>query len=915
MAFFAAAGAAAAAISARAETPSSVDASLLPKLELKSFESHSRMSIPVDRGVAAELKVGPKGFDLLLKDITFLDLGVPFGGERAFLDAVGQVGDARTGGITASEERGGVRISGSWKYATGEQAPADPGMMTFDFRTETPPAYVLDFWPKKGPTVAEARKEQARLRQLEALQKAQATAERRSKRRIASLKRQSDVADAGKYCKEPLTDSRDVFVEFRPAREEIDFTRWFQVTTADTEYPYFEPKGEGEDGQFLRLALDLYRSGKLALAVRTAEFFEKEHVSSPLKDEMKFLRANALLKLGYGPEAERLLRELVVDSAGSPAALHAGIYLAIQAFRNKDALRALESFLWLDQRYPNHRLHWVFRLGAAEAMYWLRETDKASKAYQWVVENAPDRASQAEAGLRIGDLFMERRQYAQALAAYYKALKYYGDLATKVPTSLVNRAEALYWLGQYDRAEKSFQEFRDAHAGHPAAWRAVFRLAEIQARKSGESFSGEARKLFYETVNRYPFSPGATLARLRLLPCGDHGGFGLAKAASFLEGEASAFDGGEEVFMDRYPDLLSLAHVRTLVSLDQEERAIEAVTTRMSSASDERTREVLVATARIALRALVNRLMDAGKSYEAVVFFRKYDWVVPEQGDPSLFDFMLRLSRDAADLGLGAFAESVAARYARLSPVSQPMGGRLPAAEEPEDIEDRMKRAEESYSRAKALWVEKGVGAAADVRQLLDRVTDESPFSAEKQVLLGLLDERAKEPGGALGRASKAELLLPPAEQTAHLRLRYWMARLNVAQGETEAAARLYSELQKSMLAGAPQAGPADRRWDSLGLPPLPSAEALVVEHALFHEAAGRWAEAAAAYGSGADADVGGNRVLFGYARALLKAGAPEGRKTAQGVLKKIAGSKEDDFWKKMASQSDPGSEESVDFQ
>ncbi|HTL12542.1 MAG TPA: tetratricopeptide repeat protein, partial [Bdellovibrionota bacterium] len=493
-----------AALSAQADSP-------FPKIEIQTFETHSRIVVPVDPGVQTVWSSTASGFDLLLKDISLLDLGIPFGSEKSWVEGLDQTGDQRVGHITVAEEPAGVRIKGHWKYPGGDKAPADPAMVTFDYHNRIPPTYVVDFWQKAGPTLVEARKAEKRRRQLEALKVAQATAERRVRRRVASLKRQHDVADAGKYCKEPLGDERDVFVEFRPARQEIDFGRWFPVTTPDADYPYYEPKGDTEEDQYLKLALDLYRAGKLALAVRTAEFFNKEHPGSALSNEMKFMRANAMLKLGLGAEAERLLKELVVDAPGSPAALHAGTYMAVKAVRDKNSLGALESFLWLYKHYPNHRLAWVFQLGSAEAMFELRQTEKASKAYQWVVENAPDKAAQAEAALRIGDLFLDRGQYAQALAAYFKGLKYYGDQSDSVPTALVNRAETLYWLGQYDRAEQAFKEYLDKHSGHPSAWRAAFRLGEILGRKGGDDFREQSRGMFFQTINRFPFSPGATL--------------------------------------------------------------------------------------------------------------------------------------------------------------------------------------------------------------------------------------------------------------------------------------------------------------------------------------------------------------------------------------------------------------------
>jgi len=47
----------------------------------------------------------------------------------------------------------------------------------------------------------------------------------------------------------------------------------------------------------------LYEQGKNALALRTLVFFDDEHPNSAFREEMTFLRANALIKLGMTEEA------------------------------------------------------------------------------------------------------------------------------------------------------------------------------------------------------------------------------------------------------------------------------------------------------------------------------------------------------------------------------------------------------------------------------------------------------------------------------------------------------------------------------------------------------------------------------------------------------------------------------------
>src|SRR5581483_9784991 len=118
--------------------------------------------------------------------------------------------------------------------------------------------------------------------------------------------------------------------------------------------------------------------------------------------------------------------------------------------------------------------------------------DRAAKEYEWVAEKAPDAKFRAEGALRQGDLFMSRFQYDQALASYFHGLHYFGKEAKDFASIHINRAEALYWLEQWDRAEEAFKAFLEGFPAHPEGWRAAFRIAEIHARRDRVQPSGEA---------------------------------------------------------------------------------------------------------------------------------------------------------------------------------------------------------------------------------------------------------------------------------------------------------------------------------------------------------------------------------------------------------------------------------------
>ena len=67
---------------------------------------------------------------------------------------------------------------------------------------------------------------------------------------------------------------------------------------------------------------------------------------------MRFLRANAMIKLGLKTEAQALLDGLRVEAKDNPVALHSAMYLAFQQMETGNWLPAMETFLWLTTHFP-----------------------------------------------------------------------------------------------------------------------------------------------------------------------------------------------------------------------------------------------------------------------------------------------------------------------------------------------------------------------------------------------------------------------------------------------------------------------------------------------------------------------------------------------------------------------------------
>ena len=167
-------------------------------------------------------------------------------------------------------------------------------------------------------------------------------------------------------------------------------------------------------------------------------------------------------------------------------------------------------------------------------------------------------------------------------------------------------------------------------------------------------------------------------------------------------------------------------------------------------------------------------------------------------------------------------------------------------------------------------------------------------------MILGLLEEQAGHFAEAARHAARAQVLLPAGRRRELARLTYWLASLQEKAGDSGTAVESLRRLSRSE---PPEALP-DEATGILGVPAAPDRAALILREGEILAGQGRWGEAASAYARAFDAGIGGNRAAFEYARALTRTGRRDDAKRATGVLERIAGSKQDDFWRKLAREA-----------
>ncbi len=875
-------------------------------IALQTFKNYSRIILNIDGSVSSRWKKSDQGFEVLLPGSHFIDLGIGPGEVDGVRKKVLRLADSRVSGLNLIESEDGLRFVGRWKFPAGKQTMAQPVMDTFDFSEKNPPRLVVDFWVRPGLTLSQFQSLKQKQALEAALKRMQDEEKNRSSRQLASAERSAEIKDLDRFCSQPVTEKNDFFLRFHPIHKGFDFSKWLPAANADSNFDYFQPEGKSREAQHVRLAKKLYLGSKFALAIRTIDFLESEYPTSQFLIEMKFLKANALIKLGQVENGEFILNQLVRDYRKSPVAVHSAMFMALKFTQRRSSSLALEKFLWLIDNYSNHRLSWIFHLGAAECLYELGQTDRANKEYRWLMENGPSPEEGAEAAFRIGDLYLRKMQYERALGTYYQGIQHFEGFGGKFPEYYLNRGEALYQLGQLDKAKQEFLQFLERFPSHSAGWRATFRLAEIAGRdpKGTGPRSTEYQDYLLKTVNRYPVSPGAVIARIRLIACGDHGGFDLPSQEKFFAEQAKSFDGDGAVMMVDYPDFRALAHMRALVTYGGSIKTLELALEELKTARSTLVRSFLKSAAHDSFQKLILQLMNEGKSYEALSFYSAKAPSMPPTDEEIDREYLLKLSQVASDLELGKMADDLLQAY------KKPIGAKRTLAAA--STEPKSRREEQNYALAKALWIKfknmpdkknVKVGESIDqIKGLLAGLSSDSKFTFDKEVMLGLIAEYEGKLELAIQHAAQARLIHDQA------RLDAWLASLYSRVKNNSTALSILSALEKLNLDSSKARTPQESLLQNLGLPSAPDVSQAVFNQVQILESESRWGEVASAYSRLMDYGIKSNRVLYGYARSLVQLGKEADRPQAIQVLNEIIKTEpknqDESFWKNLAIET-----------
>jgi tetratricopeptide (TPR) repeat protein len=872
-------------------------------VELQTRGSFSRLELSIDSSFHPKLTDSSKGFRIEVPSATLMDVGVPFGAEKRFNEYLESVRDDRISNIRVRELESRLVIEGEYRFPKGKLALATPKMEHFDFKKEESGRFVIDFFYQKGPTLAEVEKLRKETRGLRERAAIDLLKKKEQEKRASREKRILDGRNAMLFCEQPFDRSTTVFLKFRAEHPGLSFSAYFPERIPDHRFQYSEPSEKGEAADMVRLALKLGRENKHGLTVRTVEFLEKEYPKSPYLKEMLFLKANAYYRMGYEERGRALLQALAKSARGSEVGLQTAGFLAARSFQNQDWLAALEAFLNLKREMPDHALVWLFRYGIAESLYRIKQGEQAQGEYEWLSKNAPKQEIRAEAAFKIGDIFFERGQFAQAVSAYQASLKGRDAFLPAYPAVLLNLGESYFQLEELSRAEATFKRFMEVGSGNPMAWRASLRLAEIKA--MGSTLNAEAEKSFMETINRYPISQGALVARIRLLPCGSHGGFDLPAAERLISSpEVTNFPSDGAVYSSQFRELAGLTEVRMLISYKEDQRALERGMARLRENPGVETRKLIEQAMIGGIKSILEKKLGEKDVFGAIAFYEKYgDFLPLPAHDPLADDLKVRLATLAAERNLTQFALKIIEPYRRMNEAGQKEV--IAAIEKHVTLEGVDDQEERNLVEAKTLWnsADFKLEDASKADQLVARlgyIREESKHAFEKNLLLALYFREKKDFKKAATHVRRLGNQMQGISSQSRVQVEAFVGDVAVQAGDLELAESSFRKARR----GLPGLG--GKRADSLSyrhLDAAPSLGYLVQAEGEVLEKLEKWKEAVALYTEAIENKIGGNHILYSHAKAILKDGGKESESRAVISLKKIEQSQDDDVWKRLAQE------------
>jgi len=271
-----------------------------------------------------------------------------------------------------------------------------------------------------------------------------------------------------------------------------------------------------------RLLLRLFSEKKRAVFIKAADEFLKENPDSPYDEVVRYMAADAhydiWLASGSLDDFDAAMNQylaLTEKYPESPMTQRTLLLMGYSYLDRGDSFGALKGFEKFTRMFPESKYIDRVRLSVASAYLRLNRYDDAYSILDDLEKNGKTQKGRQEAAYRKGDVFFRKKDYAQAIKQYQGAIARHPSVADDYPNAWYNIAEAEFMLGNFRKSIEDYRTFLRKFPDHPYDSYAMTRIGELFGVFGVDS--ERAMGAFRESFFRYRSTPGAGIARIRML--------------------------------------------------------------------------------------------------------------------------------------------------------------------------------------------------------------------------------------------------------------------------------------------------------------------------------------------------------------------------------------------------------------
>jgi tetratricopeptide (TPR) repeat protein len=293
----------------------------------------------------------------------------------------------------------------------------------------------------------------------------------------------------------------------------IDAPPTYEIVPSDT-----------KENKQARVVLSLFSNGpkKRALFLTTSAEFLKMYPQSQYDEMIRYMVADTHetmgRELGSNPDFETAMtsyQSLAEKYPQSPITPRTLLFIGYSYMERGDSFGALKAFQRFTRLNPTSKYIDQVNVAVAEAYLRLNRYDDSMKMLETIEESAKTLKVRQEAAFRKGDVAFRRKNWAEALKLYRGSIAKYPDAIARFPNAYYNIAEAEFTKGDYPEALEDYRVFLQKFPDNDHGGYAMTRMGELIGIMGADP--KRAQGAFMESFFRYRSTPGAGIARIRIL--------------------------------------------------------------------------------------------------------------------------------------------------------------------------------------------------------------------------------------------------------------------------------------------------------------------------------------------------------------------------------------------------------------